>query len=343
MSSALQRVRALGVAQAPVVIRARHRLRERRDAADELAVRQARGLARALRTAPPDVVAFGESVAIWTGPDDVDQRDLPTMVADALGPGVSYHPIVGAGFNPRLYTAYLRLIAASGHRPAVVVPLWVRGALTPWLEHPVYAHREAVAAITALDPAGPLRRMRMRTPQPDAEAFARFGRLPLTTLLGPGVIADYMDALRDGARWAEDDPARVRHLYAYHHGGDVADDGRGVEAVRTMAKALGELRTTVVAYETPLSVATGSELLGDAFAPLVQHNFDALAAAYRDGMGDDATLVRCGTDFAPAEFIDPLDGSEHLNEHGRTRLAALLAAAITAGREHRPLSAAGGR
>jgi hypothetical protein len=326
------------LAQTSPAIRARHRIRAFRDRHDAVPVRQARGLLTRLRTDPPAVLYLGDSALAWISPEDVDQRALATMVAEGLGPDVPLLDVGGGGYNPPLYSAYLRLLEVTEQRPLVIVPLCIRVALTALIDHPVHGRVEFSRAIEGIDLDGPAWRVHHPEPPRDPAAFERFYDLKINTMLGTRTIGEYALPLRDEARWAFDDPERVKLLYAYHHATSVEDDPRGLEAITRMAERLRGLGCLVVAYETPVPVQTGTELLGPEFEAIVRRNYDAMADAYRAGMGPDATIIRCGMDFAPEEFIDPNDGTEHFNELGRRHLAGLIAAAVIEARAGRAVS-----
>jgi hypothetical protein len=46
------------------------------------------------------------------------------------------------------------------------------------------------------------------------------------------------------------------------------------------------------------------------------------------GAGPETEIIESGQWFAESEFIDRADGSEHLNQHGRRRLADAIVKAV---------------
>jgi len=73
----------------------------------------------------------------------------------------------------------------------------------------------------------------------------------------------------------------------------------------------------------------GTRLLGHELADRTLENYRLLGQAYRRGAGEDAQIIESGACFVTDEFIDPTDGSEHLNEKGRSHLASLLIGSIS--------------
>jgi hypothetical protein len=285
-----------------------------RDRLDHPQLRDAR---RILRTSP-DVVLMGESVLNFVGPDDADPRTLVRMVADAL-PGMTTLALHGGGYHAELLTEYVRLLATRPTRPkVVVVPLWLRGRLLPWIEHPRFGHAEAMGRLRALEPSTPPWRVRGSLRRETSADFERYYTLPYTSLLGERPIGDYARPLK---RPGMDPDERLRLLYAFHHGAPVLPEG--LAAVTALGEALRDLGCASFAYETPVSVQTGERVLGPDFRSTVVENFAAMGRAF----GGD--VIETGTAFGEDEFIDPTDGSEHLNDRGRTRLAAILLEQIT--------------
>lgn len=272
--------------------------------------------ARRLLGSRADVVMLGESVLVWVGPHDKDRRTLPAMVADGLEPDASLVAVSGGGYHAELLAAYLELLGRLPHRPrAVVLPLWVRGRLQPWMDHPRFGHHDALQRLRLLDPA--TAPWRVRGSLKRGGDWAAFYRVPYETLLGPGTVGDYAVPLKDGSVTGDE---RMRLLYAYHHGGVVEPS-----AFTTLGAAARALEVPVVVYQAPVSVVTGERVL-PGLAQRVADNFAAADAAFRAAL--DVPVLQTGTAFGEEAFIDPTDGSEHLNEKGRRELADLLVAEV---------------
>lgn len=327
MTSGLRAVRLLAASEHPTVVRLRDRVGRARDRLDHPQLRDARRLLAAADHASLDVLFLGESVLNFVGPEDADRRRLPTMVADGLGPAGDLLAVHGGGYHAELLATYLELLEQRGHRPkAVIVALWVRGRFAPWMAHPVFGHLDAMARLQAIDPGVAAWRVRgsLRRPPYDSTVFHAVRH---ATMAGDLTVGDYARPLKAGDLVGAE---RLRLLYAYHHG--AALDAAALTAVTRLGAVLARMGCAVVAYQTPICVETGVRALGPELAALVTANFAAIDAAFQRGV--DTPVLQTGTAFGVLEFIDPDDGSEHLNSVGRQRLADLLVAATqTASRE----------
>jgi hypothetical protein len=293
---------------------------------DNPEVAHARRLVRRLRGNAPDVLYFGDSTSLFVDPNDADQRRLGHMIRDQLADVADVEVIAGGGYGPELHEAYLRLVQASPARPLVLHSLAFR-VLYPLIQHPAYGKRKELATVRDLDPSAPWWRIRASLPKPGPEEFERFYRLPHKTLIGEMPVGDYVKPLKANSLSPEE---KVRLLYAYHHGSELSADSVGVEAVVELGRRLRALGCRTIAYQTPVPIETGIELFGPRFGELISSNWEVMEAAYREGIGRDATILQTGTMFSADEFIDPSDGTEHLNERGRLRLASTIVESVRA-------------
>lgn len=311
----------------PHVQRARYRARRALDRIDNEPVRLARHLLEALHDTPIDVLYLGDSTSSFVAPYDTDRRRLPQMVADALGASVRVHVVKGASFNANMYEAYLRLLRATDQRPLVIASLAVRSHTPTLTRHPVHGHHRALATIRSIDASRGAWRVHGAWPPPTQADFDVFHQVPHATLLGQGTMGTYRErlaALED----AGNHEAYLCVLYDYLHGGCVPAGPEGLEAVTRLGSTLRSFGCCAVVYQLPVPVERGAELLGAGFRTRAEANLSALEEAYRHGAGHDALVVGHGTRFPTGEFLDPADGTEHLNAAGRAHLAGLIVDAV---------------
>lgn len=313
-------------ARRAAVLKARWYARRALTRMDNPAVADARRLVRRLRRDPPDVLYLGDSQSILVVPDDGDSRNVTQIISDELGPDIRVHTIAGAGYHNKLHEAYLRFVEATDVRPLVLIDVGIRAKYRSWLEHPLYGHHEARAWLEKLDPSAPWWRIRAGFPRPGPEAWEDFYRKPHPSILGEDMtVGDYVRPLKSGTLNREE---TLRLTYAYYHGGPLSRDLPGVRHSAEVGRKMRELGCRAVMYHGPMPIERCVEILGPEIVPVVEENFRALADAYREGYGPDATIVDTGMSFATDEFLD--DGSEHLSGKGRQRFGRILAEAIRA-------------
>lgn len=308
----------------PYVIRSRRRVRVVLNRIDDEPVRRARGLMKALRTDPPDVLWLGDSMLAVGAVDDTDRRRMQDMAAEEVGGSLTWRIIDGAGFNPDMYNGYLNLLWGSPARPLLILPLAIR-IRTPLILHPVYGKRRSIERLGRINPHKSRWRAHAAFPPATSEDFEAFYQLPYDTILGPGVVGDFVKPIKELERSGRDPEELLRLRLAYHHGSLLSHDGFGIDQVTEMGRLVRELGCESVIYEVPVPIERAVEYLGPDMTDRFRANFELLRAAYREGAGADARIIEAGMSFVTGEFADPDDATEHLNQVGRAHLSHLIA------------------
>jgi hypothetical protein len=307
------------------------KVKQVRERLDDNEVRNARRLVKAVRSdQPPDVVAFGDSNWVFRAGYDEDQRNLGAMIAGELGPDISFHVCASAGYYSALERAYIRQIRINGGRPVIVVPLCARLAQRAWCCHPRYTYAEAIAAIDAFDERTPTWKIRARFPEPTPADYARYGQTEVTTFVGTTTVDELRSRILKPEQHGIDETERRRWLYAYHHGERVPADSPDLEPLVALGQELRELGSEIVVFETTHPVDEGVALWGEQFREVGANNLRVMREALERGYGAPIDVLECGMACDRSMFIDPADGSEHLNQRGRQLIAGLLAERIRA-------------
>jgi hypothetical protein len=299
-----------------------------RERLDNREVRQARHLMRVAQNGRLDVLYLADSMATFISPQDTDRRSFRQMLAEALAPDLSFFCVEGGGYHPRLFAGYLRLLGAVEQRPTIIVPISVRLALPAWHYHPRYGHAAAARVLQRKRVGGAKWRIRAAVAPPSDEQMHRHDLQPHPTFAGDDLtIGDYRKRLKDPAAARLDPAGRLALLYAYHHGAAIKPDDESVADMAEFAAKLREMRFPVVPYQTPIPVQKGVEMFGPAFLQNARDNLALLDAAFLRGYPE-VDIIQTGTIFETGEFLDPEDGSEHLNEFGRRKLLDLVVSQV---------------
>jgi hypothetical protein len=311
----------------------RARARRYRQAHDSPELASLRGLVRSLTDGPaPDVLYFGDSLTLFRAPYDADPTLLPEMIFAQLPGTTANLAIRGASYHPGMFRAYLSRMAALAARPRVIiVPLSIRVASAPWAYHPGYAYTDEIERIRSIDPSTPWRKIRGAAIPLDETRFeALDARVHEIAFGKTRTIGEFRLLLSGVARTATQRDVRVRNLVAFHHGERLDPSAGPIDQLRFFAAELTDLGVPVVAYQTPINHEYGERLFGPEFTHHVVRNQDVMLQAFREGDGGRAKVLETGLSLANDQFIDPADGTEHINQHGRKRFADAIAAATTA-------------
>jgi hypothetical protein len=199
-----------------------------------------------------------------------------------------------------------------------------------WRYHPKYAYDRAASAIDGFDANTPLWRMRASQATPDPAEFQQYEQMLVTTWAGDTTVGELRAKIIAADDHGLHETERRRLLYAYHHGETLREDQATLGEVEALGTALRSCGSEVVAFETTVPVDEGVALWGEQFRANVDRTLGMMRAALRRGFGAPLDVEETGLAFDRESFIDPADGTEHLNERGRHRVADLLAERIRA-------------
>lgn len=294
---------------------------------DDPEFRQARLLLGRVRSAPPAVLHFGASESIFISPEDEDLRALPGMIRQALPDPAAYHPVVGAGYPPRLVEAYLRLVAPLLREPPLVlVSIPVRIGLSQWYDHPRYGYWRSLQRVRRLTARRPTPLVRARPVRIPAEDLAAYDAVPLPSFLGEHSRGYYRQRLRRPEAYGLDPEAADRLRYAFFWGGVEGVVEPFLDEVQSLGSYLREAGMSAVPYHVPIPLEQGSRIW-DGFRDFVTPNIERVEQAFGKGYGDVA-FGRAGLTISEECFIDPGDASEHVRDRGRRALAEEILARV---------------
>ena len=315
------------LARHPRLLHLRGRVRQLRDTTLDRQLVNLRRLIRELRREQADVVYFGESSLIHISPDDVDKRRLGEMVEARLGGAGRVAQFYGPAYSPTLFAETVRIISTLDVRPrAVVCPMAIRpSAATHVIEHPVFAYRDALAQLRTIDDARGRLPVRNRSSAPSPADYARYEALEVR---GRWALHPTVGAYRQALRGYTEGPREIadqRILFDYFHG-ESAVDHPGLAAWAELGRQLSAYGVPVISYRTPVPMEVGESLFGQEFLDHVEANYQAVHDSFAANVSDLEVV-----DYRPLtrdDYLDPTDGTEHMNEHGRHAIADAVGDAV---------------
>lgn len=296
-------------------------LRKRKKMRDNPEVRQARFLVARLEQGPFDVLHLGASESLFTADYDEDKRTLPQMIAADLPDGLTMQSVVGAGYHPALYKQYVDIAAAHGARPLVVLGLCIRLGEAAWKYHPEYSYMRPLTALRAIDAAAPSKKFKAVIQPASAADFAKHDQLQHATVIGTKPVAEFRRLLKDPVGNGLSKDEAIHLLLAYHLAATTDLEPEYLADATALGERLRELGWPVVCYQMPIPIDQVCDVLGEVARPHILRRLKALDDAFRAGYGD-VEIVQSGSGLATEDFIDPNDGSEHVNQKGRLKITA---------------------
>jgi hypothetical protein len=195
--------------------------------------------------------------------------------------------------------------------------------------HPEYGYRRSIEILkTVPDAKRRLRSISLKNRR-TAKDFERFEALSVTTRWGYGsTIGEFLGKLR-GRRGGPEDLEQQRALFDYFCGETIGPDHPQVAHATALGEALRAYGVPVIQFWAPIPFDKGESYFPGEFRAHVQSNVAVLQHAFDVGVGS-LKVSMDPISTADDEFIDSSDASEHWNQAGRERVAALLASEIRA-------------
>jgi hypothetical protein len=296
---------------------------------DDPEIRQARLLVKQCRNAGLRVVQLGASESIYISPDDADLRALPRMIAERLGRAGGYWPVIGAGYQPRLFEAYLRLVEPLlAEPPVLILGIPVRIGFAQWYEHPRYSYVHTIERVRGLRPGGNPALMLRRPPRISPAEMQEYDAKPLPSFLGEHPRGYYRRMLRHPRTHGLSDDEAARLRYAFYWGGVDGVVAPWLADLEALGSYLRDKGHPVVPYHMPIPFGQGNRFW-PGYGDFIRPNLDHLEKAFRNGYGD-VDFVQAGLSMPESWFIDPTDASEHVRDSGRLALAHEIAQRVEA-------------
>lgn len=310
-----------------MAVKARDRARNVKNALVNQPLRQLEQVRRAIARGEVDVLVLGDSGNLTAARGDVDRSMIQDRLARRLN-GARVATVAGPGFSAGVHEPLLRILADLDQRPrAVVMSVAIRPQLMRHVrEHPIYSYEKTRSVLARVRPGRSIPWLGAGSYKSESDYDAFFA-LPMTTLwTGPSTIGSFRSQVAGQGPhpWPVD---KQRVLFDYFHGELIPDDHVGFADLTAMGRRLRDYGVPAFVYWTMPSLAYGERLFPGEFADKVTNDWRRCRAA---AAAENPDLAFIEADLAEEEFEDAQNGTEHFNEHGREKIAGLLADAITA-------------
>ncbi len=274
---------------------------------------------------PPDHVLLGDSVCERVSKHDADRRTLVEILAAGVAPRCLL-ALTRSAHHPAVYRLLLSALELQPRRPTtgILIAINPRCFSPQWDLNPDW---QLDAETCALEDYR--RRRRPELPEipdvyADPEAHRRFEELPVRYELSDlSTIGAFRSVVRQVPGSDDEKARRTREIFIFHYAHRLTRDHRRLTALRDCVDLSRRLVTRATYYLTPINVEAGARHVGPGFLEVVRANAETVGRAIRDSGGD---FHDWSGALPESCFFHEDLATEHLNETGRTRLAALIAA-----------------
>lgn len=285
--------------------------------------------------AAPDVLLFGDSTAVLVSPSDLSRQTLPAMIERRIRPWHALS-IAGVAYHPGVYSALAGALESMPGKPSlVVVPVNVRQFSPEWVGNPNTAHHALIEAIEAYraDPTAPVQTVpafpsgNLLRPGPNTDEWREFLATPVAY---PGrqerTVGDFVASLSHIPPAGEGRADWISTAFAFHFLFPLGPDNPRLRALKQTIARAQEFGAAVLVYVAPANHEAGIEFAGREFDTSLATKVETIRRACLDAAQDGSVAI-CDWSrlLRPADFFVRDELLSHMNERGRSKLAAQVA------------------
>ena len=278
---------------------------------------------------PPQVLYLGDSVVERVAREDTDRHSLASMVIDRFGPQTAAVSVSHMGYHTGVYHGLLRVLQTTRHRPELVIlPLNLRSFGPRWFLDPVWQFHHEIRALQRYlaHPFRGIPRLRETiVTAADMEAFEAIDvEFPETDFR---CIGQFHEVMRSTPQDEAEVDFRRRQIFILHYMHALRAEHPRLRSLEEALGLLSHLGCSVLCYVTPVNHDAGLQYVGPAFQDALRRNVLEIRRIVERQGRPDLRFEDFSEFLDPTEFFSTHDAAEHLNERGRSHLAAAIVGA----------------
>jgi hypothetical protein len=273
----------------------------------------------------PEVLIFGDSVMERVADNDADRRPLHQMIKDALLPRYRCVSISYSAYNPKIYYYFVKALEKLKRHPKIVIlPINIRSFSPQWDLRPHWQHEAEISILKKFikNPQRKSHRIResLRGTASAAlmDSFKRknvdFPLIPFNT------IGQFLEVISSKPANESQSVFRRRLIFVFHYMYRLGTDHKQLILLKDILDMLQAMNIKILLYITPINVGAGEKYAGREFVDHINKNADMILSLA--GVENDHLRFRNWVAALSSEnFFDHDLATEHINEHGRRKLA----------------------
>lgn len=276
----------------------------------------------------PEILYLGDSVLGRISREDVDKRTLDQMVAGHLTGKKHLLCISRPAYHLKIYYYLLKVFKRTRQKPKqVILPINMRNFSPQWDLNPAWQFDEEInAAKNYLKTPG--RNFLLFKYSPGAYVLSEAEKMkevtyPFTSL---NRIGQFNDLINSKPTTDSEKLYRKTQIFIYHYLHPLTPTHPKVLCLIKILEMLRELKISVLIYITPINYQGGERLVGNGFVNLIRANVDMLRHSIASFLNNqDIRFMDLEEALTSDYFFNSDEASEHLNQHGREKLAKTIA------------------
>lgn len=280
------------------------------------------------RRKAPEILYLGDSVLERISWNDRDKRTLDRMVAGRLAGRRRLLCISHSAYHLKVYYHLLQILKVTHQKPELVIlPINMRSFSPQWDLNPAWQFDEEIDALKKYieTPARQIPILGKTTdsvPLFDAEKMVEV-KYPFTEL---NHLGEFHDLIQSSPTTEDEKHYRKKQIFIYHYLHPLTRANPKALFLSGIMELLLELNVALLMYITPINYQGGERYVGDGFVERVRENIGLLRDLSAPFPGNNAARFLDLSEALSSDYFFHADeATEHLNQHGRARLAETIA------------------
>ena len=279
--------------------------------------------------AAPEILYLGDSVVERISWSDKDKRALDAMVADRLKSRKRLMCISRSAYHVKIYFYMLQVLGGTRRRPRMVIlPVNIRSFSPQWDKNPNWQFEEEIAALEEYlknsSEIPRLVRKKETIPFGEREMMMEFD-FPFTDLKRFG---EFQTIINSSPDTEEEKAFRKKQIFIFHYLHPLSDSHPKLAFLPRIIDLCRGLNIHLLIYVTPVNFQGGERRLGRAFVDLLSANVNVVRQKVESASPPPPHFLDLSLALSSESFFHADEASEHLNQHGRAKLAEIIAGEI---------------
>ncbi len=280
---------------------------------------------------PPAVLFFGDSVAERTSRDDQDIRTLSEFVKANLEDKFEVASISYSAFNIKIFYYFIKALEKMKNRPqTVILPINMRSFSPQWDLEPSWQFSHEIDCINSFITDQEQTTFNIERESISTEEYNAFDSLSVKYPLSPlDKIGQFRLLINAKPATDEQRKFRLSQIFIFHYNYPLSIDHPKISFLEKALELLNRMNISVFTYITPINIESGIKYVGNEFSESIDSNIKVVKTVIKKHQAKgNISFIDCSKILTPDHFFHEDTLTEHLNEAGRKKLAALITSPV---------------
>lgn len=280
--------------------------------------------------AAPQILLLGDSVMERVSKFDTDKRNLDRLVQKEFEGKYRLACLSHSAYHTKAYHSLLEVLRTTRQKPdLVILPINMRSFSPQWDFEPSWQFEQEIKLVNdyILSPSKTI--PMLDKPVIASNLYEEFDAIevnyPLTEL---NRICQFRLVINGKPQTQEQFRYRKEQIFIFHYLHSLSPKHPKLHSLLEAVRLLQELKINLLIYVTPINYQAGERYVAPVFTELLKKNIQVIQEAIFPFLGNTIIFSDLSASLSSNKFFNMDEATEHLNQHGRAELAALISHAM---------------